>query len=163
MTTSLQHQPSVEAEQREPPFSPTLVEGWAQTLGKAVRAHQLYLPNNPVYQRAIEQLRAAFHALWAETDQLTLVITEAELRWEGRVVASEPTDMRGTRAGWPWIRTSLHSVAVVPVAVGVSPARCARSTSPWRTARRSCPCAGSSTDPTGRRGPSRRRCRAGPS
>ena len=56
MTTSLQHQPSVESEQREPPFSPTLVEGWAQTLGKAVRAHQLYLPNNPVYQRAIEQL-----------------------------------------------------------------------------------------------------------
>ena len=91
MTTSLQHRPSAESEQREPPFSPTLVEGWAQTLGKAVRAHQLYLPNNPVYQRAIDQLRAAFHALWAETDQLTLAITESELRWEGRVVASETT------------------------------------------------------------------------
>lgn len=89
MTTSLQHQPPAELEQREPPFSPTLVEGWVQALGKAVRAHQLYLPNNPVYQRAIEQLRAAFHALWAETDQLTLGITESELKWEGRVVASE--------------------------------------------------------------------------
>lgn len=91
MTTSLQHQPSVETEQREPPFSPTIVEGWAQTLGKAVRAHQLYLPNNPVYQRAIEQLRGAFHSLWAETDQLTLAITESELKWEGLVVSSEAT------------------------------------------------------------------------
>ena len=91
MTTSLQHQLSAEPEQREPPFSPTLVEGWAQTLGKAVRAHQLYLPNNPVYQRAIDQLRAAFHTLWDETDQLTLAITESELRWEGCVVASETT------------------------------------------------------------------------
>lgn len=80
MTTSLQHQPSSDIEQREPPFSPAIVEGWAQTLGKAVRAHQLYLPNNPIYQRAIEQLRAAFQALWAETEQFTLVITESELK-----------------------------------------------------------------------------------
>jgi hypothetical protein len=91
MTTSLQHQPSSDIEQREPPFSPAIVEGWAQTLGKAVRAHQLYLPNNPIYQRAIEQLRAAFQALWAETEQLTLVITESELKWEGVVISSETT------------------------------------------------------------------------
>ena len=75
MTTSLQHQTTGEAEQREPPFSPTLVEGWAQTLGKAVRAHQLYLPNNPVYQRAIEALRAAHHDLRAATHKRTLQIT----------------------------------------------------------------------------------------
>lgn len=91
MTSSLQHSPPSEEERREPPFSPTIVEGWLQALGKAVRAHQLYLPNNPVYQRAIEQLRAAFATLWAETDQLTLAITDSELKWEGVVVASEPS------------------------------------------------------------------------
>jgi hypothetical protein len=111
MTTSLQQQPSVESEQREPPFSPTLVEGWAQTLGKAVRAHQLYLPNNPVYQRAIEQLRAAFHALWAETDQLTLAITESELRWEGRVVASEPT--KSESLAWLLYKDGLRELTFV--------------------------------------------------
>lgn len=91
MTSSLQHSPITEHEGREPPFSPAIVEGWLQSLGKAVRAHQLYLPNNPVYQRAIEHLRAAFATLWAETEQVSLAITESELKWEGIVVASEPS------------------------------------------------------------------------
>ncbi|HUF31428.1 MAG TPA: HEAT repeat domain-containing protein [Gemmatimonadaceae bacterium] len=91
MTSTLQNSPTTDQEGREPPFSPAIVEGWLQALGKAVRAHQLYLPNNPVYQRAIEQLRANFVALWAETEQLTLAITESELKWEGVVVASEPS------------------------------------------------------------------------
>lgn len=91
MTTSLQHQPPTDTEQREPPFAPAIVEAWLLALSKAVRAHQLYLPNNPVYQRALENVRAAFVALWAETEEITLAITESELKWEGIVVQSETT------------------------------------------------------------------------
>ncbi|MGI8843098.1 MAG: HEAT repeat domain-containing protein [Gemmatimonadaceae bacterium] len=111
MTSSLQHSPPSEAERRELPFSPAIVEGWLQALGKAVRAHQLYLPNNPVYQRAIEQLRAAFVTLWAETDQLTLAITESELKWEGEVVASEPS--KSESLAWMLYQDGLRELTFV--------------------------------------------------
>jgi len=53
---------------------------------KALRAFQMYLPNNPIYQRAIQNLRAAFVPIWAATDELVLSIGETELSWEGQVV-----------------------------------------------------------------------------
>ena len=31
-----------------------------QVISKGMRATQLYLPNNPVYQRAVDNIRAAF-------------------------------------------------------------------------------------------------------
>ena len=34
-------------------------------LVKALRAFHMYLPNNPIYQRAIDNLRAAFAPMWA--------------------------------------------------------------------------------------------------
>ena len=56
-----------------------------------MRAHQLYLQNNPMYQRAIELLRASFAPIWAKTDELSLIVTETELRWGGKPVLVEPT------------------------------------------------------------------------
>ena len=58
-------------------------------LGKAVRAHQLYLPNNPTYVRAIELLQASFVALWKHTDEIAFSIVETAFRWEGRPVLEE--------------------------------------------------------------------------
>jgi hypothetical protein len=57
-----------------------------QGMTKALRAFQMYLPNNPIYQRAIQNLRAAFAPIWAATDELVLSIAETELSWEGQVV-----------------------------------------------------------------------------
>ena len=111
MTISLHPHPSAEPEQREPPFSPTIVEGWLLTLSKAVRAHQLYLPNNPVYQRAIDQVRAAYQTLWAETEEITLSITESELKWEGRVVASETT--KSESLAWLLYKDGLRELTMV--------------------------------------------------
>jgi hypothetical protein len=74
----------------EPPFSPTLVEEVLRMLGKAARAHQLYLQNNPVYQRALDSSRAAFGPVWAQTDELVLHVTEGAFTWEGRAVLEEP-------------------------------------------------------------------------
>lgn len=78
-------------ERPEPPFPPGLVEELLKLLVKAMRAHQLYLQNNPMYQRSIELLRSSFAPIWAKTDELALSVTETELRWFGRPVLVEPT------------------------------------------------------------------------
>ena len=71
----------------EPPFSPTLVVELVRLLAKAARASQLYLPNNPIYQGAINALRTGFGTLWNETDELVLTVTEHDLRWYDAVVS----------------------------------------------------------------------------
>ena len=62
--------PTEEPQRPEPPFSPALVEELLRQLDKTVRAHQLYMHNNPTYLKAVEGLRAAFGPIWAETDVL---------------------------------------------------------------------------------------------
>jgi HEAT repeat protein len=91
---------SVEQDRREPPFSPGLIEEMLKLLIKALRAHQLYLHNNPIYQRAIELLRASFAPIWAHTDEIALAVTETELRWFGRAVLVE---LAKSSDSIPWI------------------------------------------------------------
>jgi HEAT repeat protein len=55
-------------------------------LGKALRAFHMYLPNNPIYQRATENLRAAFVPIWAVLDELVLQVVETDFVWEEQVV-----------------------------------------------------------------------------
>lgn len=57
-----------------------------QGVVKALRAFQMYLPNNPIYQRAIENLTAAFRPIWAATDELVLQVVETDLVWEEQTV-----------------------------------------------------------------------------
>jgi hypothetical protein len=89
-----------ELEPVPPPFDPALVEELLRLFGKAARAHQLYLPNNPVYKSAHDALRAGFAPLWEETDELALAFTEHEVRWEGATVLSEAS--RGSDS-LPWL------------------------------------------------------------
>jgi HEAT repeat protein len=56
------------------------------TLAKALRTFQMYPPNNPIHQRAVQGVRAAFEPIWAAADDLVLSIGEAEFRWEDEVV-----------------------------------------------------------------------------
>jgi HEAT repeat protein len=74
----------------EPPFAVALVNELISHLTRAIRAHQLYLHNNPTYLRAIESARGAFRAVWAHTEEIAFEITETQLKWEGRVVLNEP-------------------------------------------------------------------------
>ncbi len=55
-------------------------------LVKALRAYHMYLPNNPIYQRASENLRIAFQPIWAVLDELVLVVAETDFVWEEQVV-----------------------------------------------------------------------------
>ena len=85
---------------RPPPFEPALVEELLRLFGKAARAHQLYLPNNPIYKSAHDALRAGFLPVWDETDELALSFTESEVRWEGLSVLNEGS--RGSDS-LPWL------------------------------------------------------------
>lgn len=72
------------------PFPSAVVEEMLRLLDKAVRAHQLYLPNNPMYLRSIELLAKSFAAIWKETEEIALSVTDTQLRWEGVAVMSVP-------------------------------------------------------------------------
>lgn len=83
-----------------PPIRPQLVEEMLKLLVKAVRAHQLYLPNNPTYVRAIEVLRASFLPIWENIDKLDLMVHEAELRFHDHPVLIEETKSSDSL---PWL------------------------------------------------------------
>ncbi len=75
------------AEEREaPPFAPSIVEDMFKVLDKGVRAHQLYMHNNPTYLKALENVKKAFGPIWVETDTLTITVTDTNLLWSGVVV-----------------------------------------------------------------------------
>ena len=84
----------------EPPFPVALVEEMLRMFGRAVRAHQLYLHNNPTYLRALDSARAAFAPIWGHTDELVIEVTDTQLRWEGHAVINEPDK---TTDALPWI------------------------------------------------------------
>jgi HEAT repeat protein len=67
------------------------VEELVRALVRALRAFQMYLPNNPMYQRAQQQLEEAFPPVWAVLDELTLLVRETDLVWEDQVVYQQPS------------------------------------------------------------------------
>jgi hypothetical protein len=74
----------------ELPFSPALLDDVFRHLDRAVRARQLYLGNNPTYQRALDGARSAFAALWAVADEVTLQVTDTHFSWRGTSVHEQP-------------------------------------------------------------------------
>jgi HEAT repeat protein len=84
----------------EPPFPSLVVEELLRAIGRAVRAHQLYLHNNPIYLRSIEAAQAAFAPLWTRTEELALQVTETEFRWEGIAVLA---DAEKAADSLPWL------------------------------------------------------------
>jgi HEAT repeat protein len=66
------------------------VEELIRTIVKGLRAFQMYLPNNPIYQRAQQGIHDAFLPIWSSTQQLSLSIVETDLVWEEQVVYHQP-------------------------------------------------------------------------
>jgi hypothetical protein len=100
VTNPTPHLTTKEMERIPAPFERERVEELLKLFGKAARAHQLYLPNNPVYKSAHDALRAGFKPIWDEVDELALGFTESEVKWEGETVLEERT--RGSDS-LPWI------------------------------------------------------------
>ena len=78
-----------EEELDEPPFPQSFVVETLKAFGKAIRAYQLYLPNNPMHARALEAVRECFAALWTQTDSIVIQISETQFLWEKRPVFEE--------------------------------------------------------------------------
>ncbi len=100
MTTPTTPLPLSELDDVPPPSDATVVEELLRLFGKAARAHQLYLPNNPIYKSAHDALRAGFAPVWAEMEELVLGFTESEVKWEGQTALSEAS--RGSDS-LPWL------------------------------------------------------------
>ena len=103
---------SAAVEQAQTPFSPAPVQELLRLFVKAARAHQLYLPNNPIHRSAIEGLRAGFTPIWAETDELTLEITEIELKWFGVTVLSG--DKSADNIAWLFFKDGIRELRLLP-------------------------------------------------
>jgi len=83
-----------------------------QVISKGMRATQLYLPNNPVYQRAVDNIRGAFRGIWQATDDLIFDIGETEMRWEDNVVYSQ--DQRNESIAWTLYKDGVRSLTFKP-------------------------------------------------
>ena len=83
-----------------------------QVVSKGMRATQLYLPNNPVYQRAVENIRTAFRQIWQATDDLIFDIGETEMRWEDHVIYNQ--DQRNESIAWTLFKDGVRSLTFKP-------------------------------------------------
>jgi len=106
----LAHGPTRDPESLEPPFSAAPVEELLRLISKAARAHQLYLPNNPIYRRAIDNLRAGFSPVWAECDDLRLTISESEIRWFDTPVAGEAGNKSADNLAWLFYKDGVREL-----------------------------------------------------
>lgn len=95
----------------DPPCPPQLVEEMLRQLARSIKTHQLYLPNNPIYQRAIENLRAAFAPIWPHTPEIVLSITEADFRWFGRSVMHEAN--RSESVPWVFFKDGVRELTLM--------------------------------------------------
>lgn len=95
----------------EPPFSPQLVEEFVRHFVRAVKTHQLYLPNNPIYQRSIDGLRTSFVPMWEVTTELVLQISESEFRWMGRSVHHESS--RSESLPWVFYKDGVRELTIM--------------------------------------------------
>lgn len=76
---------------------------------KAVRAYQLYLPNNPMYARALDGVREAFAATWGHTDSVTIQITESQFKIDGEVILEEP-GKSGDSLPWTFYKDGIREL-----------------------------------------------------
>jgi hypothetical protein len=81
-------------------------------LSKGMRATQLYLPNNPVYQRAVENIRGSFRQIWQATDDLHFEVGETDLRWEDAVVYHQ--DQKNESIAWTLFKDGVRSLVFKP-------------------------------------------------
>ena len=91
---------------------PAQVEELLSLVGKALRAVQLYLPNNPVYQRAIDNVRVSCRKIWEATGDLVLDVQESDLRWEGNVVYHN--EQKNESIAWTLFKDGVRTVTLRP-------------------------------------------------
>ena len=82
------------------------------TLGKALRAVQLYDENNPVYLRFVQSLRDALKELWGDIDQLVVTIEEDRLTVGGEEVYR--ADNRSDSLAFLFFKDGIRKITLLP-------------------------------------------------
>jgi hypothetical protein len=95
------------------PQAISAVEEALRAFAKALRAVQLYLPNNPTRAQSIEQARQAFVRVWSLVSSLEIHVREASFLVADRVVYQDVD--RGTES-LPWLlyRDGVRSLTFSP-------------------------------------------------
>lgn len=88
------------------------VEELIRTIVKGLRAFQMYLPNNPIYQRAEQAIHDAFLPIWSSTQQLTLSVVESDLVWSEQVVYRQPN--RSESFAWMLYKDGMRLLTLKP-------------------------------------------------
>ncbi len=88
------------------------IENLMQVMMKGLRASQLYLPNNPVYQKTIENVRAAFDSVWEHCGELDLRVTESDLIWEDTPVLRQPE--KNDSLAWVLFKDGIRTLSMSP-------------------------------------------------
>jgi hypothetical protein len=92
---------------------PSQVEELLRTLVKGLRAFQMYLPNNPIYQRATQAVRGAFQPVWVGgLDKLVLQIVETDIIWEEQVVYHQPN--KSESLAWSLFKDGMRVLTFFP-------------------------------------------------
>jgi HEAT repeat protein len=89
---------------------PSPVGELLQSLTKALRAFQMYLPNNPIYQRAIGNVRNAFGPVWQETDVLELQVVETDFVRQEETVYRQPN--KAESLAWWLFKDGMRSLTL---------------------------------------------------
>lgn len=89
-----------------------VVEELLRMLGKGQRALQMYLPNNPVYQRTLQQVTESFAPVWDVTGRLVLDIQEEQIAWEETPVFRQTNKAEGL--AWQLYKDGLRRLTFVP-------------------------------------------------
>ncbi len=98
-------------EKIEPPFDPAIVADLLRQLDKTVRAHQMYPSHNAQYIRTVENLRAAFAAVWDETPAISLQVSDTEFTWCDVCVLDEPEKVSDSLP-WTLFKDGLREITL---------------------------------------------------
>src|SRR5687767_8299606 len=82
------------------------------TLGKAIRAVQLYDENNPVYQRFVQSLRDALKLLWNDLDRLVVTIEEDRFALMGEEVYK--AENRSDSLAFLFFKDGIREISLLP-------------------------------------------------
>lgn len=93
----------------EPPFNIAPVEEMLRLLSRAIRAHLLYLENNPTYLKSLETLRASFAPVWVQTAELVFEISDTQILIDGFPVLTEP-EKSGDALPWVLYKDGLREL-----------------------------------------------------
>lgn len=88
------------------------VEELIRTIVKGLRAFQMYLPNNPIYQRAEQAIQDAFLPIWSSTQQVALSVVESDLLWGDQVVYRQPN--RSESFAWMLYKDGMRLLTLKP-------------------------------------------------